>query len=806
MLKNYIKIACRNLLKNKGYSLINILGLTVGISCCILILLHVEDEFSYDTFFSKGDRIHRMALERIYPDHRTFYSFIPDGYAEVVEEELPEVESAVRLFNFGQNSVVKYEDRSFIEQSFVWADSNFFDVFDLPLVVGDSETALKGPNKVVLTRETSRKYFAEESPIGKTLETDFGDYEVTGVVQNLPPNSHLEIDFLGSSATNEIAQQQNFISFSAHTYLLLHPDASPDQVEAKIPDIVERYAGGQIEREQGISFDQYQANGNGYRYFLQPLQSIHLHSNLEGEFKPNGNITYVYVFISISIFVLLIACVNFMNLATARSAERAREVGVRKVMGSGRRQLILQFLMESVVLSLISLVLAIGVIQMVLPWFNNLVDKQLMFSFIGDSLILPGLILFAIVVGLLAGSYPAFYISSLKAVEVLKGKFRSNHKGILLRNGLVIFQFCISIVLIAGTMVVYNQMEFIQNKQLGFDKEEVLVINRANALEDQSSAFKQQLENMSFVRSVTGAGAVPGGNYFGFQFQAERSTEVVTTRGLNVDDNYVETLGLQMVAGRDFSESFNDSLSVLINEATVKLLGVSAEEAVGSRFTTDNVGNQIATFTIAGVVENFNYQSLHTTIDPLVILSTEGGFNFEPVIAVRLEPGNASKAVQELEDIWKQFAPDEPFLFSFLDNELDQLYKSEQRSGTIFSLFTLLAIIIASVGLLGLAAYTAYQRTKEIGVRKVLGATVPDVVLLLSKDFAKLVVISFLIAAPLAWFVMQQWLENFAYRIDMSVFTFVLAGLIALAIAWLTISYQAISAALVNPVKSLRSE
>lgn len=806
MLKNYLKIAFRNLLKSKGYSLINILGLTVGLSCCILILLHIEDEFSYDTFFPKGDRIHRMALERIYPDHRTFYSIIPAGYAEVVEEEFPEVESAVRLFNFGQNAVVKHEDRSFIEQNFVWADSNFFDVFDLTLVQGDPETALKGPNKVVLNRETAQKYFAGESPIGKTLETDFGDYEVTGVVQNVPPNSHFEIDFLGSSATIGVAQQQNFISFSAHTYLLLHPAASPDQVEAKIPEIVERYAGGQIEREQGISFEQYQAAGNGYRYFLQPLQSIHLYSNLEGEFKPNGNITYVYVFISISIFVLLIACVNFMNLATARSADRAKEVGIRKVMGSDRRQLIMQFLTESVALSLISLVLAVGVIQMVLPWFNDLVDKQLLLNLTGQSWILPGLLGFALFVGLLAGSYPAFYISSLNAVEVMKGKFQSNRKGIWLRNGLVIFQFSISIILIAGTMVVYNQMQFIRNKQLGFDKEEVMIVNRANALEDQASAFKQQLKNISFVRSVSGASAVPGGFYFGFQFQEENTPEVVTTRAMSVDDNYVETLGLQMVTGRDFSESFNDSLNVLVNEAVVRLLGVAAEEAVGMRFTTDNVGNQLSTFTIAGVVGDYNYQSLHTAIEPLVILSTEGGFSFEPVIAVRLEPGNASKAVQELEAMWKEFAPGEPFLFSFLDTELDQLYQSEQRSSTIFSLFTALAIIIASVGLLGLAAYTAYQRTKEIGVRKVLGATVPNVVFLLSKDFARLVIVAFLVAAPLAWIVMQQWLENFAYRIEMSMMTFIWAGLIALVIAWLTISWQAVSAALANPVESLRSE
>lgn len=807
MLKNYLKIAFRSLLKNKVYSVINIAGLSVGMACCVLILFHVQDELSFDNFHENGDRIYRVALERIYPNHVNNYAIIPSGFAEVFASDLPEVKQSTRLLGFPNfTNIVEYEDQMFEERYVFFADSNFFDLFQYDILQGDVDAALRNPNTVILTESTTEKYFGDENPIGKTIQINDQDNEVAGVMQDIPDNSHMKFDFLASSTSLGFVQQPSYTSFSTYTYLELVEGATPEQVEAKIPDIVKRYASGQIERDLGLSYEEYTAAGNGYNYFLQAIGDIHLHSNLESEIKPNGSIIYVYILSSIAFVILVIAGINFVNLATARSSDRAREVGIRKVMGSPRSQLIRQFLSESAFISLISLVIAIGIIQIVLPVFNNLAGKQLsMDLFITGST--PFILLgFALVVGLLAGIYPAFYISSLQPVDVLKGKLRSKSGGLWLRNGLVVFQFAISIILISGTFVVFNQMDFIQNTRLGFDKENVIVIDRANNVE-QIEAFKDELQRIPGVSEVAGASTVPGGIFFGIQFQQQGGADVLTTKGFTADDHFFETMEMNILKGRAFSEDFNDSLSIVLNQTAVQSLGI--DNPIGTILqssVTINTGTVLVPLTIVGVVEDFNFESLRAPITPLAILSTEGPLGFQVSLPVRFSNQNIQQTIAQIEDTWNEFAPGTLFSYSFLDNDLNAQYEAEQAAGNIFGVFAIVAIVIACVGLFGLAAFMAFQRTKEIGVRKVLGASVPNVILLLSKDFAKLVGIAFLIALPTAWLLMQNWLENFAYRTDLSLMTFVAAGIITLIIACITVSYQAISAALKNPVNSLRSE
>lgn len=808
MLKNYLKIAVRSLLKNKVYTFINILGLSVGLACCVLILLHVEDELSYDDFHPNKEQLYRVALERVYPDHTSYYAIIPSGFSEVFNEEIPEVEHATRLLGFPNfTNVIEYRDKVFEENYVFFADSNFFEVFDYKLLQGNSDALLKNPNTVILTRSTAQKYFGTENPVGKTLEINDNETEVVGVMEDIPENSHMTFDFLSSSTNLGFIRQPNYTSFSSYTYLKLQEGATMEEVEARIPELVERYASGQIERNLGISYEEYVAAGNGYHYFLQPISDIYLHSNLESEIKPNSSMVYVYIFVSIAILILGIACINFVNLATARSAERAREVGVRKVMGSDRSQLIRQFLTESVFISLLSLVVAVGIIQVVLPLFNDLAQKELVINLFGNSMAGPLLLGFTLVIGLLAGLYPAFYISSIKPVEVMKGKFQTNSKGRWLRNGLVVFQFAISIILISGTLIVYNQMDYINSKNLGYEKENILVIENIFNL-DQPDAFKEELRGLADVASVGATSTMMGDNFFGIQFQQAGESEVLTTKGLTVDDHFIETMGINILAGRSFSENFDDSLNVILNEAAVNALGI--ENPVGARLTStnNNADNEQITsvFNVIGVAENFNFESLRTGITPLAILSSESVIGFESFLSVRLMNSNFSENVNRFENIWNSMVSDRPFSYYFLENDLAELYKAEQTSAKIFAVFAVLAIIIACVGLFGLAAYTAYQRTKEIGIRKVLGASISGIILLLSKDFAKLVGIAFFIAAPVAYLVMSAWLQNFAFRIEPGITTFITAGLIALLIAIFTVSYQAIAAAVVNPVKSLRSE
>ena len=818
MIKNYLKIAFRSLIKQKIYTAINVIGLAVSISACLLIVLYVKHESSYDTFFPEGDRVYKMALERIYPNHKTFYSVVPHSFGKSMQQDFPEVERVMHLFGPNKNAVVTYkvnenEIKTFEENFFLQADSSFFYFFDIELTKGDKKTALANANQVIVSEATAEKYFGKEDPIGKVIGGDFGDMKVTGVFKNLPANTHLRFDFMGSLAGPQFTQfinRENYTSFDSHTYIKLKSNTDVNALEAKFPKMVDTYAAGHIEHDLGKSWEDYKKSGNGYRYFLQPLQSIHLDpTNIEFTITPSGNVRYVYILSFIALLILVIACINFMNLATARSAERAREVGVRKVMGSLKNQLVIQFLTESVLLSLTATMIAIVTAIIFLPTFNDLIEKQLKFVFSVDVII--GLLAFAFLVGTLAGLYPAFVLSSYNPVVVMKGSFTSNSKGAWLRNGLVVFQFMISIVLIVGTVIVGQQMKYMQNKDLGFDKEQVLVVERAFVLDKKTESFIEQIRRMPEVESAAGTSSRIGNrdDVFGNQFQSEGGSEILTVKSMVIDDDFSTVIGFEMKEGKSFSKDTNDSLYVLLNETAVKTMGVT--DPVGKRLSNvqqNNDGTNTTKFyTILGVVKDFHFQSLRDEITPLVILCQEAfGRPNNGFIAVRLKSGTLSQAILKVENKWKEFMPGQPFKYEFLDDNLNQGYAEEQRSGKLFSVFSGLAIIIACVGLFGLSAYTASLRTKEIGVRKVLGASVGGVILLLSKDFTKLVLIAFALAVPLAWWMMNEWLRSFAYRINLGASAFVLAGGIALAIAWLTVSYQSIKAAIVNPVKSLKNE
>jgi len=819
MFRNYFKIAFRSLIKQKIYTAINVIGLAVSITACLLIVLYVKHELSYDEFFPDANRIYKMVLERKYPNHTTFYSVIPHSFAKSCQADFPEVERAMHLFGPNQNTVITYkvkegEIKSFEEDDFLQADSSFFEFFDIELIKGDKRTALRSPNQVIISEKTAKKYFGEEEAIGKILGGDFQDLKVTAVFKNLPDNSHLKFDFVASVGGPQFEQfinRENYTGFDSHTYLKLKPGTNPAALEAKFPKMVDTYAAARIEHDLGKSWEDYKKAGNGYRYFLQPLPSIHLDpTNLEFTLTPSGNLKYVYILSFIAILIVVIACINFMNLATARSAERAREVGVRKVMGSFKSQLVFQFLTEAIFLSIVSTLIAIAFVFLLLPYFNNLVEKQLQFVFTID--VIGGLVGFALLVGILAGLYPAFVLSGFNPVVVMKGKFSGSRKNAWLRNGLVVFQFVISIVLIVGTIVIGNQMRYMQNKDLGFDKEQVLMIKRAFALDQKTETFIEELRRMNEVKAAAATSSIVGNrfDFFGQFFKPEGATEILTVKSMIGDDEFADMIGFHLKEGRMFSKETNDSLNILINETCVKTMGLS--NPIGSKISQVVNNNDGTTtdrpFTVLGIVKDFNFQSLRDEITPLVIFNREsfGKRARSQYVAARLKPNEFSAAIQKMEKKWKEFIPEQPFKYEFLDDNLNQGYADEQRSGKMFAVFSGLAIIIACVGLFGLSAYMASLRTKEIGIRKVLGSSVREVVILLSKDFTKLVVIAFVLAVPLSWWMMDTWLKGFAYRVNLGFASFVIAGVLALSIALLTVSYQSIKAAMLNPAKSLKQE
>jgi putative ABC transport system permease protein len=806
MFKNLVKVAFRNIWKKKLFSLINIIGLSIGIACFFLIVINVRHEFSYDKFQENGDRIYRVALERIYPDNVIFYAVIPYSIGDAMAADFPEIEQMTRILANRNPIMLGYKEKSYEEKRILFVEPNFFEMFSISLIKGTPESIFATPNSMVMTEATALKYFGDEDPVGKFITTPQGPALISGVCENIPENSHMEFDFLVSLNLTGLQNRPNYVSFSVHTYVMLKEGMSPGDVGAKMPDLVELYAAGPIQAQTGLSFKEYVAAGNGYRYFLQPIRDIHLHSHLESEIKANGNITYVYVLVAIAAFLILIACINFMNLATARSASRAREVGIRKIVGSTKKSLIRQFLFESLVMSLISVVVASFLVQLLLPIFNHLTQKQLEIQYLKEPFNIVFLLAIGLFVGLLAGLYPAFVLSSFLPVTVLKGRFTTSRSGTRMRNTLVVLQFAISIICIAMTLIVFRQMDFMQKKDLGFDKENTVVIDRAFTLRNRGEAFNQELRSLPGVLNVAGSNTlVSGGYYYGIMFQAEGDPEPKTTRGMNIDEDFIDTMGMEIVQGRGFSREFNETRNVIINESTIKEFGWNEPVGMKIRYLGEE-DEPVGEYTIVGVVKDFHYNSLHSPINSFVLLGVPANQRNFANLQIKIKPDNIGETLGAIEQKWKEFNPKEPMSYYFLDDKLDEMYGNEKTSGQIFSIFSLLAIVIACIGLFGLSAYMAELRTKEIGIRKVLGSTSSKIVVLLSKDFARLVALAFVIAVPIAYYAMTRWLQNFAFRSPVQVWIFLLSGMAAVLIAQLTISFQALKAANTDPADALRFE
>ncbi len=816
MFANYLKIAWRNLLRNQNYSLVNIVGLTVGLACVLLIALYLQDELSYDKFHPDGNRIYRMALERKYPGRARNYAIIPQSFAEVVKNEFASVEDATRLFYFqGFNMLYKVNNRPFEEEYNMWADSNFFKMFDIELLKGEKEEVLTRPQSVVLTESTAMKLFGDNDPIGQVLELPQANNNltVTGVCRDIPENSHLKFNMLTSATSlGQFLTETNYLNFSAYTYLKLFEGADPAALESQFPDMVVKYVSGPVLNQFGVNYEEYQKQGNGYRYFLQPLPDIYLDSDLEAEIRPPGSRQRIYFFLAIAILILAIACINFMNLATARSAGRAREVGIRKTLGSDRRQIAGQFMLEAIIISLSAGILAWTINALILPAFNQLTAKHFELSDLWSFRYLGLLILLGLIAGLLAGSYPAVALSSFKPVEVLHSKFMQQTKGAGLRNVLVVFQFGISVFLIICSILVYKQWIYTQNKNLGFSKESLITLQGAGGMSfQQGETFKKEIERMPGVVAVSGCNTQPGQQYFGMSFKPHGATEMTTGSGLIVDEGYIECMQMEMVTGRSFSKDFNDSLSIIINESAVREMEM--EDPIGKKLVSNDdflnsTEGQQDIYTIIGVIRDFHFQSLHHIISPLYFIHNQKNFvpGVDGLITVRLRPQNVSSTLEAIGSLWQQVQPDVPFRYSFLDRDWANLYEKEITTRRVFEIFTMLAIFIACLGLLALAAFTAERRTKEIGIRKILGASVGNIVGLLSSDFLKLVLIAIVVASPLAWYVMNQWLENFAYRVVVGPGVFILAAIIALLIAFVTVSFQSVRAAAGDPMKALKTE
>jgi putative ABC transport system permease protein len=806
MLKNYFKSAIRNMARRKGYSLINIIGLAIGMACCLLILMFVNDELNYDNYNKNAERIYRIAGSYRYGGRDFQYGTVSAPMANVLINEYPEVEETVR-FRFNGSYIIKFADKSFTERRVIFSDPTIFNVFSIPLRQGDPKTALKEPYTLVLSKKTAGKYFGKENPIGKIIKLDNEkDYKVTGVFADIPHSSHFHFDIIASLASLEESRSQSWLRDNFFTYILLKPGASPKSLEAKFPGLIKKYLAPELEKFLGQSMETSFTKGDmRAEFYLQPLRRIHLHSDLMTELEPNSDIRYVYIFSAIALFILVIASINFINLTTARSAGRAREVGIRKVLGSVRRQLIGQFLVESLVMSIVAMVIALMLVNLALPYFNHLSGKELTSADNYNGVMVLSMLVITLLTGLLAGFYPAFFISAFQPISVLKGRLKSGVKSGSLRSVLVVFQFTVSIVLIIGTLVVMNQLYYIQNKKLGFDKDRVLILHNAYLLDQQAQTFKNemlkypQIKNASVssflpVPSDRNSGAVaPEG-----QWDNETGTSV---QHWTVDYDYLTTLGMKLAAGRNFSKSNpTDTAAVIINQAAAKQFGW--EKSPGKRLDRFFGEGKIETFTVIGVVEDFHFESLRNTIAPVLLYLDQTG----SLISFRINTDNIPGTIDLLRDKWEQFLPGQPFEYSFLDERFDQVYKTEQRLGKIFGTFALLAIFVGCLGLFGLAAFISEQRTKEIGIRKVLGASISSIIRLLSLEFVRLVGTATLIAWPAAYLIMNQWLREFAYKTSLNIWIFLAAGMSAVTIALLTVGYQSVKTALVDPVKSVKYE
>jgi len=807
---SYIRVALRSLIKQRLYAFINIVGLAIGVTTCILILMYVNYERSYDDFHPNAENIYRLNLEGKLGDNSFRMTNSTAQAGPSMLEEFPEVVNYTRIRNMGF-PVLRYGDKVFSEENWWQADSTIFEVFSIPMLIGDPNTALTQPFSVVITERMAEKYFGDENPIGKTLNSDNRvDFTVTGVVEALPVNSHWHYDFLASMVTYGDSRNPNWLNNNFQTYLQLADGAPVEELEAKFPALILKYVGPQIQQFLGISFDQLVERGDAYAFFTTPLQDIHLHSHLMGEIEVNGDGKTVTIFMYIAIFILLLACINYMNLSTARSMSRAREIGIRKTLGGKRGQIIVQFLAESIFVTFIAFALALFLVQILLPWFSQLIDTPLSLK-MSD---IPVILLWVIPVGLIAGSYPALLLSSFNPVKVLKGNRSAGKGGNWLRNGLVIFQFAVSVTLLISTMIIRDQLNYLQTKDLGLNPENLLVIKKTDDIGQTIQGFKASLRDDPGIIQVSNSTAIPG-NDDGYNGNATNMivNDVEETRLLAsfmVDENYAGVYDLKLVEGRFFSrERGTDTNTVVINQAAAKAYGVN--DPVGQDLLAFRGGPGQTPFKIIGVVEDYHFESPQQEIRAMVMYLLGDGTarrrpNWGKFVTVKYDPTRLDGTLAHIESTWKQFAGNQALEYDHFDEFYARLYRAERQSASIVLLFAGLAIFIACLGLLGLASFNAERRTKEIGIRKVLGASVSNVLMLLSKDTLKLMLIAIVLAIPVAYYAMHQWLQNYAYRIDISILVFIGAPLIAILVAVITVIWQSYQAAVANPVKSLRYE
>lgn len=802
MIRNYFKTAFRIMLRQKGYSAINITGLSIGIAATMIIIIYIVDELSYDRMHPDVEQMYRVGFSGRLQGTSVETATSCAPLAEAMQKEMPQVAEIVR---FGQwrTMPMGFGDKYFTERSMLVADSNFFTFFSFPVLKGNADSFLKGPNKLVITESAAKRYFGDEDPIGKIMMrgSERTACEVTGVVKDPPYNSHIPFDMVLSGESWNYMKSTQWTSNNLYTYFKIYPGADLSAIRHQLDGLVETRMGTELEKFIGISFKQFKDQGNDLGLFVQPVTDIHLKSDLAEEIAPNGNIQYLYIFAVIAFIIILVACINFMNLSTARSANRAKEVGVRKTIGAFRSRLIFQFIAESLIYAVISTVVALALVGISLAPFNLLAGKALTLSIFSSPDVIACLIVFTLLIGLVAGSYPAFYLTSFRPTEVLKGKIRSGFKNSALRNVLVVFQFMISIALIFGSLVVYRQIHYMQEKNLGFDKENVVNMLHTLSLKTNARAFKDEVVANPAFKAAGFSNNLPPRVTWTSAFRKGGSEQDFLLHIYEVDYDHLKTMGYQMAGGRFFSRDFkSDSSAIILNETAYKQMGfANLDDAVVLTYRSETP----TPLKVIGVLKDFNYQSLRDDVKPMAIL-----LGPEPNLemAVRLSPGNAPEQIRTLEKIWKKYAPDAPFEYSFVDENFDTLFRAERRMSQIILIFTFLAITIACLGLFGLAAYTAEQRAKEISIRKVMGASVLQVMMLMSRDFTMLVMIAFAIATPLAWYFAESWLSGSANRISIDVTFVVVSGVLSLLIALITISYQSVRAAKENPVNALRLE
>ena len=806
MLFNYLKVAWRNIRAYKFYSFVNIIGLTIGLTCSTLIAIYIIDELSYDRFHPDAENIYRVGINGSLSGQKFNAVVSCAPMSATLVEEFPEVSESIRM-HVWDNVNMSYEENAFVERYVLLADSNFFQFWNFNLIEGNPETVLKGVNKMVLSEEAAIKYFdwkgpGDTSPIGKIVNMGTGSRtcEITGIVENAPSNSHFSYDVIFSMESWEQSRQEFWVSNNFHTYFKKNPEVPIEETQLKLDGLVDKYVAPQIEQALGMDMDEFREKGDAYAYFTQAMLDVHLTSNYDGELMPNGNITYVYIFGAVAVFILILASINFMNLATARSSSRAKEVGIRKTVGASRGSLTFQFLAESILFSFIAIFPSVILIYLALPYFNSISGKELEFIVFTSPMILFGLIGLALTLGLLSGIYPAVYLTAFKPVEVLKGKVRAGLKSGGVRGTLVVFQFLIGIWLIISTVIVYRQLNMMQNRNLGFEKENVLVIDNARKLGENLQSFKEELKKYNEVLNASISNGYPSQVNGNTVFRPEGAEDQLFFV-LVADHDHLATLGYEISKGRFFDkERPSDSLAIVLNQSAMDQLGWEAinGQKIWGFWNSVNGDN----YEMVGVVEDFNFESLRQSIRPLAFLySADGNF-----ISVRLSAGDVADKVALIEEKWNEFVPEAAFEYTFLDQEFDALYRSEQRMGNLAIIFTSLAIFVACLWLFGLATFTSEQRAKEIGIRKVMGASSQRIVYLLTKEFTKLVAIAFILAIPLSYFTMDYWLQDFAFKIDIGVLSFIIGGFAALLIAWLTVGYQSYKAAATNPVNSLKSE